>query len=474
MRKLLDSDSPAHERTADVRSTVKKADDFVPEFPWLRKLTSADLSTTRGFVFQFPPFPALEPATTDLFDAKATAGLYLHIPFCPYRCSYCYYAVEINRSVSEVEQYLDAVAAEVKLVASQPTVSRHVIRTLFFGGGTPTFLNCEEITGAVGLLREAFDLSDLEEFSVESDPTRLTADIAQTLVGLGVNRLSIGVQSFSTEINLLNERKHTEDESLRAIEVARRAGINNLNLDLICGLIGETDESWDYTIDRLLEIQPEHVTIYLFSLRPQTIAWRQVNIGRVPLPPAEDQRIANYLHVRQRLLDSGYTQTTANCFVREPRFEQIHQRNAWSSLPLFGVGNSAYSFVDDCVTQNYRSLKQYSESISRGKLPVEIGHRLNARELMVRYLVLRLKQLSVNRSEFATRFGFEVTDIIGPQIEAWEELDLATLSDEKIELTERGIIYVDDLCRTIYTPNVCERLAYLEGQNSTQLVASLI
>ena len=123
-----------------------------------------------------------------------------------------------------------------------------------------------------------------------------------------------------------------------------------------------------------------------------------------------------YEYASDRLLGAGYTQTTANCFVRQPRFEQIHQRNAWASLPLLGLGNSAYSFVDDCVTQNVRSVRAYSEAIAAGRIPVELGHRLTARDLMIRYCVLRFKQLSISRRKFRERFGFELDDVIGKEL----------------------------------------------------------
>src|SRR5207247_1281797 len=137
--------------------------------------------------------------------------------------------------------------------------------------------------------------------------------------------------------------------------------------------------------------------------------------------------------------------------------------NAWSSLPLLGLGNSAYSFFDDCVTQNHRSVNVWARQLAEGRIPVAIGHRLHARDAMIRYCVLRLKQLRVDRAAFRARFGFEVTEVIGREIEALEALGLVTLDARALALTERGIVYVDDVCRALYSREVRERLARSEA-----------
>jgi oxygen-independent coproporphyrinogen III oxidase len=450
------------------------AESYVPAFPWDRGIEEASLSTKRGFVFQFPPFPALESTDADVVDRRTPAGLYAHVPFCPYRCSYCYYAVELNQPADAVTAYLDLLEAEMALVAARPAVRRHQLTTAFIGGGTPTQLSTQELARLVEALHARLDLSALAEFTVESDPTTITLDKVVALRERGVNRISIGVQTFADELNELNQRRHGAAETMAAIDAVRRAGIDNLNLDLICGLIGETPDNWRATIDQLLAIAPEHVTIYLFSFRPQTSAFVRVAKGKLPAPPEEAMRIAMYVEARDRLLAAGYTQTTANCFVREPRWEQIHQRNAWSSLPLVGLGNSAYSFIDDCVTQNVRSLGAYSQAVARGKIPVELGHRLTARELMIRYCVLRFKQLSISRSAFQTRFGFDIDDVIGKELANLTRLGLVECSQDRVVLTAKGIVYVDDVCREIYTPEVRNRMQAIENAALPELVKSLV
>lgn len=446
----------------------------VQPFTWQEDVDKGTFSTTRGFVFQYPPFPALDQVSDELVYGPKTAGLYLHMPFCPYHCSFCYYVVQVNQSIGATERYLTTLEQELELLSRRGIIERHSFQTVFIGGGTPTYLNEKQLIGLIDKIGSRIDLSQVEEFTIESDPTTLSVEKIRTLRSLGVNRLSIGIQSFSTEINLLNERKHSEDESLRAIEMARSAGITNLNLDLICGLIGSTDDSWEADIDRLLNIGCEHVTIYLFSFRPQTTAYKLVKENRMPLPPNEPARVKSYLIARRRLLDAGYIQTTPNCFVREPQYEQIHQRNAWSSLPLIGVGVSAYSFIDNWVIQNTRSMKAYYESISKGHIPIEIGQQLNSRDIAIRYCILRLKQLRLIRTGFRERFGFDVMQVIGSQVNQLTEHGLIELDDVQLSLTERGIIYVDDVCRSLYTSETRRKLSTIESLPSSPLVKSLV
>ena len=249
---------------------------------------------------------------------------------------------------------------------------------------------------------------------------------------------------------------------MQAVETARHAGIDNINLDLICGLIGETQGSWQETIKTLLKVAPEHVTIYLLSLRPQTGAFNKVKENKVQHPPTESERIELYLYARQELLEHGYIQTTPNCFIREPRFEHIHQRDAWASLPLLGFGNSVYSFVDSWVTQNVREIPVYNERILNGASPIEIGHQLDARELMTRYSVLQLKKLRIVREDFEKRFGYDVTEVFGREIEHLEKLNLVSVNSSAVSLTIKGIVYADDVCRTLYTPSVRHQLANME------------
>jgi oxygen-independent coproporphyrinogen-3 oxidase len=454
-------------------STGHDRPEFVRDFPWRGRFSESDLSTTRGFVFQYPPFPVVADRTTaEILDTRETAGLYVHLPFCPYHCDYCYYAVSLDHRRESIERYLRALKREITVVAARAKHG-HKVTTVFFGGGTPTYLTSDDLLGVASCLREHFGLEHLEEFTVEGDPTTLTLEKLQALRYGGVNRISIGIQSFTTAVNFANERKHSFEQSLAAIALARMAGFSNINIDLICGLVGETESSWDTSLKTLLAVAPEHVTIYLFSLRPQTRAFVKLNRTH-SAPPSEERRVAWMLEVTERLLQAGYRQTTANCFVRRPEFEQIHQRNAWSSLPLIGFGNSAYSYFDNAVTQNVRSIDKYRALVEFAGDARAIRVGLNCRDQMTRYCILRLKQLRIPRAEFARRFGFELFEIFGERIQALVELGLVEVDDAAVTATRKGAIYVDDACRLLYGNDVQDRMSHLEDTALRPLIRSLV
>jgi oxygen-independent coproporphyrinogen III oxidase len=429
----------------------------IPAYPWGERLSRSHLSTERGFVFQYPPFPALDEMSDVEQTARDPVGLYFHIPFCGYRCSYCYYAISLKDDTSNMARYIANVGKEVAWRVDDGWLVKRP-DTIFVGGGTPTFLDVRSMETFFSVIIDQLDRRQTIEFTFESDPASITREKIDLLRGRGVNRMSIGVQSFSDEINRINERAHTRKQSLDAIDVVRRAGIGNLNLDIICGLTGEDFAAFRETIELIQKIRPEHLTMYLFSFRPQTVAFSKTQTGKLPLPPAEPLRVAMYRYARDQLLTAGYSQTTPNCFVINPEFEQIHQRNAWNSYPLLGFGNSAYSFCDDVVLQNCRPVKTYNSRMEDGRPPVSLRRRLSARDLMIRYVVLRIKQLAVPLLEFRRRFGFDLYELFDGCIDNLASLGLVEATTEALRLTDDGIVYVDDVCRAFYGGDVIARL----------------
>jgi oxygen-independent coproporphyrinogen-3 oxidase len=418
------------------------------------------LSTQRGFVFQYPPLPALDNVAGDRFFPRSDpTGLYVHIPFCPYHCAFCYYAILRSKNVdTHYDAYLGLLRREMELQSQALGCGYRAFQTVFFGGGTPTQIGARRLVQLIEVLGDLFDLESVTEFTVEADPTTVTDEAVALLASHGVNRISIGVQSFSDEVNALHGRRHTSAEAATACRVTQEAGIENINIDLICGLSGETEITWRHTISQLLALSPAHATIYLLSLRPQTALHRQVGHA-IPAPPDESQRIRMYDFAREQLSGRGYRQTTPNCFVRAPRFEQVHQRNAWSSLPLLGLGLSAYSYLDGRVTQNHRQAGPYEADLRAGRTPVEIALTLNAREQMIRYCVLRLKLLHISPADFRTRFGFDLLDVFAREFDWLSNMGLVRVTPTSVELSDKGMLYVDDACRAFYSDEVWSRLS---------------
>ena len=227
------------------------------------------------FVATYPPFSAWTTAAVEQ-DGKVALetppvpgvplGLYLHIPFCRKRCHFCYFRVYTDKNAQEVNDYLDVLAREWELCAAKPAIAGRPLNFVYFGGGTPSFLSTKQLEGLVGRLSALTPWKDAEEVTFECEPGTLTEAKLAAIRGIGVTRLSLGVENFDDEILELNGRAHRSPEIGRAYAFARSLDFPQINIDLIAGMLGETDENWQRCVEKTLELQPDSVTIYQMEL----------------------------------------------------------------------------------------------------------------------------------------------------------------------------------------------------------------
>src|SRR6187399_2541994 len=227
------------------------------------------------FVANYPPFSVWTPdaVARDARPALASRpvtgvplGLYLHIPFCRKRCHFCYFRVYTDKNAQEVGDYLDVLAHEWELYAKLPSIAGRQLDFVYFGGGTPSFLSTKQLEGLVGRLSAVTSWRNAEEVTFECEPGTLTEPKLAAIRGIGVTRLSLGVENFSDEVLELNGRAHRSPEIGRAYAFARSLGFPQINIDLIAGMLGETEENWRVCIEKTLELQPDSITIYQMEL----------------------------------------------------------------------------------------------------------------------------------------------------------------------------------------------------------------
>src|SRR4026209_791003 len=227
------------------------------------------------FVATYPPFSVwsaeaverdAEPALQAPPNPATPLGLYLHIPFCRKRCHFCYFRVYTDKNAQEVNDYLDVLAREWELYTRLPAIAGRPVNFLYFGGGTPSFLSTRQLEGLVTRLSAATPWKDAEEVTFECEPGTLTEAKLSAIRGIGVTRLSLGVENFSDEILELNGRAHRSPEIGRAYAFARSLAFPQINIDLIAGMLGETDDNWRSCVDRTLALDPDSVTIYQMEL----------------------------------------------------------------------------------------------------------------------------------------------------------------------------------------------------------------
>lgn len=290
------------------------------------------------------------------------AGVYVHIPFCASRCSYCdfYSTLKLETAGSH---YVDALIGEAVLRRCE--LHGEAVRTLYLGGGTPSQLPLPLLSRLVEGLRGALDLHGVEEFTIEANPDDVTPEWCAALPALGVNRVSMGVQSFEDRILRAIGRRHTSQQVVKAVENLHDVGIGNISLDLIYGLPGQTLDSWAESVDRAIALAPRHVSAYWLTYEPGTRLWRQREQGEVTEVP-EDVCIAMYHLLVKRLQEAGFEHYEISNFSL-PGYHSRHNSSYWDGTPYLGLGAAAHSYDRNVRRSNPHDLHAYITCIAAGK-----------------------------------------------------------------------------------------------------------
>jgi putative oxygen-independent coproporphyrinogen III oxidase len=358
------------------------------------------------------------------------AGLYVHIPFCLTRCGYCDFNAYAGLD-HLATPYVDALRTEAELVAH--AWEGMTFATVFFGGGTPTTLTPQTIGALIARFRERLGDADGAEITCEANPDTVDAGSLARLRGEGVNRLSMGVQSFDAAVLTSLQRIHSADSARRAYEAAREAGFDNVNLDLIYGAEGETLDSWRRTLDEAAALRPEHLSCYALTVEPNTMLGRQVAAGTVG-PPDPDGQADMYEVACQVLGEAGYVHYEVSNWALPGR-ECLHNLGYWEGRPYLGLGAGAHSFHRDRRWWNVRPPHQYIESLAAGRLPIGGEERIEGPEAQLEALLLGLR---LDRGIPESWVPPQVTrDLVGR--------GLARLGRSRFALTERGMLLASDV-----------------------------
>jgi putative oxygen-independent coproporphyrinogen III oxidase len=343
-------------------------------------------------------------------------GLYVHIPFCQTKCPYCdFYSLT---ATDQIAAFLSALDAEARLYRDRfPAFD-----SLFLGGGTPSLLDAAQLGALVASLRQYFPFAPDPEFTLEANPDDIIADKLAVWRELGVNRLSLGVQSFDeAELRFL-QRRHTAAQTIAALELIRAASFTNLGLDLMYGLPGQSLDAWTRTLETALRFNPEHLSCYQLTLAPETPMGRRLAAGSLTPLDEETQR-QFFLLTADFLTARGYLHYEVSNFAREEPYVCRHNLKYWTRTPYLGLGPGAHSFLAGRRWWNFSSVEKYVAALSAGELPVAEAETLTPAQI-------RLETLALG---FRTREG----------------VSLATLREEPdgdamvAELTRAGLVRVD-------------------------------
>lgn len=289
------------------------------------------------------------------------AGIYFHIPFCRRICAYCDFYK--NADLRLMEQTLAAMEREV--VARRDFLRGEAVRTIYFGGGTPSLVSAEWIGRAIELCRATFDCSMLEEVTLEANPDDLSEEYLRALRGAGVNRLSIGIQSFDDEVLRTMNRRHDAAAAVRAVEMARAAGFDNITIDLIYGLPFGPKDALTRSLAQAVALGVEHISAYHLTIEPNTRFGRMAERGELaPVPEEESERQYNQVHTA--LTAAGYDHYEISNFAREGRRSR-HNSSYWQSQPYLGIGPAAHSFDGESRLWARSSVAEYLSGVDRGE-----------------------------------------------------------------------------------------------------------
>lgn len=404
---------------------------------YLTQLTPA----RRGFITNYPNIQHWKKSTGEDVLMPQPLNVYVHIPFCAQQCSYCYYKTIQGSRKTEVDQYVDTLCREIELATRHFHLDERPVRSIYFGGGTPTLLSESNIKQIVECVRNNFQINDDAEFTVEAEPVTLTQKKADMLRELKVNRISLGVQSLCDDIIKLSNRKDTEEKVIKAIEMAQSTGAS-VNIDLMSGLAGETPETWAYSVRKALESQVESITVYKTELFANTEYFKEIRNDKLVLPN-DEQELEFMQYAMDKFAEANYLPWSFFTFTKDGKNPHVHAPSIWRGEDYYPFGTSAFGRVGNWLFQNTSDVPKYTAQIEAGKLAISRGHSLSALDLMVRELVLGMKLMNYKVSQFEDKYGFDLEKICAPSIEHLLKEDYITLSNGEIALTQKGILHGD-------------------------------
>ncbi len=421
--------------------------------------------TTAGnyFVSNYPPFSFWKPEYVNEVEAAAnrapapdrTLGMYVHIPFCRKRCHFCYFKVYTDRNAAAIKDYLDAVLAEMATYVDKPFIGGRKPKFIYFGGGTPSYLSPEQLLYLTDGMKKLLPWDEMEEVAFEGEPGTLNERKLQAMIDFGVTRLSFGVEHFDDEILKSNNRAHDSKATYKAYETARAVGFKQINIDLIAGMLNETQEKWEEAVRKTIEMDPECVTIYQMEIPFNTTIYQNMKAGGDIVAPVADwhtkRQWVNYAF--GELEKHGYTVTSAYTAVKDPsKVKFVYRDELWHGADMLSLGVSSFGIIDGTHYQNEANIDKYVERVQKGESPVFRAYTMNDEEKFIREFILQLKLGSIKRSYFKEKYNIDPAVRYEQVLRGYVSEGCANIEPDAIVLTRDGLLQVDRLLHGFFIP----------------------
>ncbi len=362
-------------------------------------------------------------------------GLYVHIPFCLKKCNYCdFTSIKYNEEI--VKSYIQGLLKEIEMYRDK--LSEYRIKTIFLGGGTPSILKEKYFEKITKSIYENFNTNNVIEFTIESNPGTLSKDKLNTYLELGVNRLSIGLQSFDNNLLQYIGRAHNKEDFIENYYKARECGFNNINVDLMYGLPGQSIEDWKNTLIKIAELYPEHISAYSLKIEEGT-KFYELNLQNKLKTMEDDSDRVMHHYCIDFLKKHNIFQYEISNFSKKD-FQCKHNMIYWNNNEYIGLGVAAHSYIDGRRFSNTKSIKKYYNKLNNNIFPISDEENLSTQDEIFETIFLGLrmtKGLDIER--FKKRFGISIFSIYEREINKLIKLELIKIEDERLMLTRYGM-----------------------------------
>lgn len=398
--------------------------------------------------------PALQSVLDSPPAHEVDLGLYLHIPFCRKRCKFCYFRVYTDQNAKAIERYVEALAREVDLLSRSPVIAGRPLRFVYFGGGTPSYLGARQLRSLYERLHASVSWDNAREVTFECEPGTLSLDKVKTLKEIGVTRVSLGVENFNDTILEANGRAHLSPEIARAYGWIREVGFPQVNIDLIAGMIGETDENWSACIERAKAMSPDNITIYQMELPHNTIISKEIKDLGITSPIAGWATKRRWVsEAIDTLSAAGYHVSSGNELVKNPETDRfVYRDSVWRGCDLMATGVASFGHLQGVHYQNIDQMEEYIQSLSDGRLPINRALPVTPEQQLIREFVLQMKEGQVDTAALARKFEIDPMQAFGDAMRRQEAAGYLTVTPAGPVLTRKGLLQVDSLLPEYFEP----------------------
>lgn len=365
------------------------------------------------------------------------AGIYFHIPFCKVKCSYCDFYKTTNNS--NIEELVAAIKQE--LWVRRDYLNDYKVKTIYFGGGTPSLLSPDQLDRLITACYTVFDVDENAEITIEANPDDLSIEYLKEIRKRGVNRLSIGIQSFSQTDLKLMKRRHNPSQARNAVLFAKEAGFKNISVDLIYGVPGLSFEQWQKNLKSVFELDVQHLSAYHLTYHKGTKLWTDLHQGKIS-EVEETYSIQQFEELVNTAKNNAFEQYEISNFCKDGLISK-HNTSYWNQTEYLGLGPSAHSYNKISRQWNVSNLTKYLEALSEGRIPFEI-EKLTEKERYNDYVITSLRTIwGVDLNKVKIEFGAEYVSHVQQMAEKYSALNKIIIENENIKLAENGMFVSD-------------------------------